>query len=231
MRNTKPIYQVVKQHIVDGIHNKRWLEHTKVPSENNLCQEFSVSRMTANRALKELTEEGILYRVQGLGTFVSESLPVKSVLQIKDIAEEVEARGNRFFSEVIAHKKIDAPPQASRFLDLGSVTQLFYSLVLHFENDEPIQLEERFISKEQVPNYLEVDLVTETANHYLKQTTPLSDAKHIIEAIAADSNVAELLKIEKNSPCILITRITWSGHTPATYSKLTHPGSRYSLET
>jgi len=231
MKTNKPRYQIVKQHIVDGIHDKIWQEHTKVPSENSLCQEFDISRMTANRALKELTEEGILYRIQGLGTFVSESLPVKSVLQIKDIAEEIAARGGQFCSKVIEHKEIDAPPQASRFLGLDTTSRVYYSLVLHFENDEPIQLEERFINKMQVPNYLDVDLTTETANHYLKQTTPLSDAKHIIEAISANTGVAKSLDIDQGSPCILISRITWNGNTPVTYSRLTHPGSRYSLET
>jgi len=228
---SKPRYQNLKDHIVSGIRDKVWDEHTKVPSENSLCQQFGVSRMTANRALRELTDDGVLYRIQGLGTFVSENRPVKSVLQIKDIAEEVVARGGRFHSRVLDHKEIEAPPHASRFLDLDGKAQVFYSLVLHFEDDEPIQLEERFINKSQVPNYLNVDLTRETANHYLKETTPLSDSKHIIEAIAASNTMAESLDIEVGAPCIQICRITWNGNTPATYSKLVHPGTRYSLAT
>ena len=114
---------------------------------------------------------------------------------------------------------------------LNSESQIFYSLVLHFENEQPIQLEERYINKESAPEYLDIDLSKVTANHYLKKILPLSGAQHIVEAIAADKITAKYLQIEPQMPCILISRVTWSDNIPVTYSRLTHPGNRYRLET
>jgi len=171
MQENIPHYQALKRHIIEGINSQQWLEHSQVPSENKLCEKFGVSRMTANRALRELTEEGVLYRIQGLGTFVNENKPIKSALQIRDIAKEVKSRGNRFHSIALQQKEIIAPLQACHHLSLKSESHIFYSLVLHFENDQPIQLEERYINKESAPGYLDIDLSKVTANHYLKKST------------------------------------------------------------
>ena len=121
-----PHYQTLKRHIIDGINTQQWLEHSQVPSENKLCEQFGISRMTANRALRELTEEGILYRIQGLGTFVNENKPIKSALQIRDIAKEVKSRGNSFHSEVHQQKEIIAPLKAGHHLSLKSESHIFY---------------------------------------------------------------------------------------------------------
>ncbi len=68
---TTPKFAQIKQFIVDKIKNGSWQEDQRVPSENELSSQFSVSRMTARRALSELTDAGILTRSQGLGTFVA----------------------------------------------------------------------------------------------------------------------------------------------------------------
>ena len=72
-RNTAvPIYQLIKDAVVDKIRAGEWLPGTRVPSENALAAELGVSRMTAHRALRELTQHGLLTRVHGVGTFVAE---------------------------------------------------------------------------------------------------------------------------------------------------------------
>ena len=68
---TQPLYQQVKNHIIERIESGEWPPERRTPSENELVEALSVSRMTANRALRELTAEGYLVRVQGVGTFVA----------------------------------------------------------------------------------------------------------------------------------------------------------------
>ena len=67
----QPKFAQIKQHIISKIKSGEWAEHSRVASENELAEQFSVSRMTARRALSELTDAGILSRTQGLGTFVA----------------------------------------------------------------------------------------------------------------------------------------------------------------
>ena len=84
----------MKDHILENIRSGDWAPGARVPSENELVEHFSISRMTANRALRELTADGFLSRVPGVGTFVREQPPRSSLLELRNIAEEIAARGH-----------------------------------------------------------------------------------------------------------------------------------------
>ena len=87
-----PKFTQIKQFIVDKIRSGLWLENQRVPSENELAKQFAVSRMTARRALSELTDTGILTRSQGLGTFVASFKSQSSLLEIKSETETTAAQ-------------------------------------------------------------------------------------------------------------------------------------------
>ena len=115
----QPLYETVKQHVLDHIRDGRWQPGDKVPSENELVRDLSVSRMTANRALKELTTEGFLLREHGRGTFVAPRRVRGHPLEVKSIAEEAELPESREFAvELLSRKengdktyKETAPPR------------------------------------------------------------------------------------------------------------------------
>lgn len=60
-----PLYARVKQMIVSQIQSGAWPPHHRVPSESELVSQLGFSRMTINRALRELTSDGLLVRMQG----------------------------------------------------------------------------------------------------------------------------------------------------------------------
>jgi GntR family transcriptional regulator, histidine utilization repressor len=95
-----PLYAQVKTHILDQIRSGTLSAGSRVPSENELVISFKISRMTANRALNELTSEGHLARVPGVGTFVKETTPRSSLLELRNIADEIAARGHRYSSRI-----------------------------------------------------------------------------------------------------------------------------------
>jgi GntR family histidine utilization transcriptional repressor len=103
---TTPKFAQIKQFIVDKIRSGMWQENQRVPSENELSTQFSVSRMTARRALSELTEAGILTRSQGLGTFVASFKSQSSLLEIKNIADEVKERNGNYTCSVLIREAI-----------------------------------------------------------------------------------------------------------------------------
>ena len=90
----KPAYTQVKEFVQQHISSGQWRPGAPVPSEAMLMQQFGISRMTVNRALRELSAEGMVTRVQGSGTFVAELHRIASNLTIRDIQEEVLERGN-----------------------------------------------------------------------------------------------------------------------------------------
>ena len=84
-----PLYAGVKRSILDRIRSGAWASGHRIPSESELVAELGVSRMTVNRALRELSMEGVLVRMQGLGSFVAEGKQPLGVFEVRSIAEEL----------------------------------------------------------------------------------------------------------------------------------------------
>ena len=224
-------YSVIKKHICQQIESGQWPQHYKVPSENELTQQFDVSRMTARRALQELTEQGILVRAQGSGTFVSTFKSQSSLLEIRNISDEISERGHKHHAQQISLETMVVNEEVAILLNLKNHKNAFYSQVLHFENDQPIQLEQRYVNAALVPDYLLQDFTKITPHEYLSAVAPLTEATHEIEAVLATDDVCQLLDINHNTPCLQVKRRTWSSKGVVSLAILTAPGNKYRLGT
>ncbi|NIA68960.1 histidine utilization repressor [Pelagibius litoralis] len=224
-----PLYQQVKDYIVSRILAGDWPEGGRVPSENELTREQGVSRMTVNRALRELTGEGWLDRVQGAGTFVAQTKPQSEILSIHNIADEIRARGHDHSAEICLLRREKARAFEAKLLGLKRGDTLFHSIIVHRENGQPIQLEDRYVSPAAAPAYMDQDFTRITPNHYLMQAAPLSEAEHMVMAVLPSDEERRLLEIDAGTPCLLLRRHTWSGKRPVTWARLLHPGDRYRL--
>ena len=223
-------YRVIKQHICEKIESGQWLEHSKVPSENELTEQFSVSRMTARRALQELTEQGLLVRSQGSGTFVANFKSQSSLLEIRNIADEIHERGHQYHAQQLILKAVNVNEELAILLALKAGDIAHYSNVLHFENNAPIQLEQRFVNPKLVANYLEQDFTQITPHEYLSSEAPLTEATHEVEAVLASEDIGRLLAINHiTTPCLQVKRRTWSSQGVVSLATLTSPGNKYRL--
>ncbi|MDX1737666.1 MAG: histidine utilization repressor [Alphaproteobacteria bacterium] len=225
----QPRYKQIKDHIIHHIRSGEWAADSQIPSENELLKQLGVSRMTVNRAVRELTNEGVLRRVQGLGTFVAGPQPQSVLLELRNIADEIKERGNQHSCEVLISEQIhaNASQAQSFYMEEGAV--LFHSLLLHKENEKPLQLEDRFVNASIAPDYLECDFNKITPNEYLVKTVPADEVEHLVEAINATSEICKSLEMNISEPCLLLNRRTWSSGKVVSVAKLYHPGNRYSL--
>ena len=173
---SKPRYTVIKDHIIRRIDSARWKAGERVPSENALASEFDVSRMTARRALQELGEEGVLVRTQGLGSFVADARPRSSILEIHSIDEEIAARGHTHRAEVLRLEKMAADRNTALLLGMDESAEIFHSVLVHWENDKPLQYEERFVNPRFGQDYLAQDFTRITPSSYLSGISPLRSA-------------------------------------------------------
>ncbi|MFK0570155.1 histidine utilization repressor [Endozoicomonas sp.] len=228
-QNVLPRYQQIKHFILDKIERGEWSEFKKVPSENQLCQQFSVSRMTARKALQELTASGVLVRQQGLGTFVAYSEPQSSMLTVRNIADEVRERGHGYSNRVLLLETEKASEAMALSLELPESATVFHSIIVHYENDLPLQWEERHINPRFAPEYLEQDFSRETPNVYLNRVAALTEATHVVEAVLPSEPVASALSMDSAAPCLRITRRSWCRNGVVSLARLIHPGDRYRL--
>ncbi|MCP4294502.1 MAG: histidine utilization repressor [Proteobacteria bacterium] len=224
-----PIYQTVKDYIREKIESGLWIEKERIPSENELVSEFGASRMTINRAFRELTMEGWLYRVKGLGTFVAKRKIKSELLEIKNIADEIKDRGGRYSNEIEVLAEENIMASIAESLDLSQGARAFHSVIVHKEDGLPIQLADRWVNPHFAPDYLNVDFNKTTPNEYLTQTVPFDKVNHTLEAIMPDQRVQKYLKITASEPCLLLHRRTMSNMKIITYAALYHPGSRYKM--
>lgn len=224
-----PLYEKVKDYILTNIGAGRWSKDNKLPSENELVASLGISRMTINRALRELTSAGLLIRIQGVGTFVAPPRPQSALIEINNIAAEILARGNRHRSEVLVLETLAATAELAASFEMARRARLHHSIVVHFENDIPVQIEERFVNPALVPDYDKQDFVGMATYDYLMQKTPATEVEHIISAVPADPVAAAHLDVAEGTCCLLLHRRTWTGAVVATLSRLTYVGTRYSL--
>ncbi len=223
-------YARVKQWLKAQLSQGRWPPGALMPSEAELTGRFAVSRMTVNRAIRELQAEGLVERVQGVGTFAAQLGRVASTLTIRDLHEEIEARGHRHHAEVHLTREERATPPLARQLGLDAGAPVFHSLIVHHDNGQALQCEDRYVNPAWAPDYLGVDFTAITPTHYLLKVAPLWEAQYSIEASAPTEQEARLLGIGRAEPCLVVVRRTVSRTVPITLARLVHPGSRYQLE-
>ena len=226
-QDSTPIFQRIKDYLMGEIAAGRYKEGDVVPSEQALVRQFGVSRMTVNRAVRELTAEQVLTRRQGSGTFVAPQKIQATLVDIRSIADEVRARGHRHRSTL--HRLEQAPSSelmAAQFgIDGGA--PLFHSVIVHFENALPIQVEDRWVNPACAPEYLAQDFGVITPNEHLMRAAPLQDASFSIEALAAPREIADMLALEKGQCCLVLKRKTRSLGRVASVVTMWHPGNLY----
>ena len=229
-RNTAlPLYRQIQDSIRAKIRSGHWPTGRKIPSEHALVAELGVSRMTVHRALRELTRDGYLERVHGLGTFVSEPPGVASLIELRNIADEIRARGKIHRAEVRQLRVLKAGKELSAQMELPAGTRLFHILLIHYQDGIPIQVENRYVNPSLVPDFMSVDFTASTPGEYLLGLFRPDEMEHVVQAIVADSKLCEMLAIKATEPCLRLRRRTWKNATVVTLAILTYPGSRYDL--
>lgn len=222
-------YEQVKTFIQSRITSGHWKPGDAVPSESALMAQFSISRMTANRALRELAAEGMVTRIQGSGTRVAELHRISSRLTIRDIKDEVVERGHAHTSRVLLVTTEKADALLAKTLGLRAGAKVFHIVLVHLENAVPIQYEDRYVNPLAAPDFLQTDFTRFTPSHHLLTRAPLTDASYQIEACLPGKAIARLLRIKPSEACLAITRRTVSGAHVASLARLVYPGTRYSF--
>lgn len=228
-KQDRPAYEQVKAWIRQHIASGEWKPGDGVPSEAALMDRFGVSRMTANRALRELAAEGLVTRVQGSGTRVAQLHRISSRLVIRDIHEEVAERGHVHGTRVVRVEEERASAEVALSLGLQQGDRVFHSVLIHMENGVPIQWEDRYVNPVAAPDYLKTDFEHESPTLHLLRNAPLTEASYAIEACLPTAEEARQLGIKRSDPCLCMMRRTVSGANVASVARLVYPGQRYSF--
>ena len=241
-----PAYQRIKNAILDNIHSGKWQAGNAISTEMALAEEFGVSRMTVNRALKELSEERVLERRQGSGTFVAQQQFNHTFVEVRNIAQDLKSANRDYQARVVSKRCITAAmlnDELRRKFGLEKVVEtselkegksidseaavLYEVKIIHFADGLPIQFEERWVDALKVPKFIEQDFSVVNTSDYLIAKSPLERGSYTIRALAAPDEIAVLLQIAPQSPTLVLRRQTYSAGQVLTFVKMWHAGERY----
>lgn len=211
------------------IRNGAWRPGDRVPSENELSEQFGVSRMTARRVLDKLALDGLIVRRRGSGSFIANNGVRSSFLVIRNIADEIIESGRVYTSRVLRHRPEPATTAVAKPLEIEVGTSVYHSLIVHQGDGVGLQLEYRYVRPDSAPAYLDADLSIETPNQVLQRLCPLTDARQDISAALPNRTECNALGIRPREPCLLLTRVTGSHKGLVSYAYILAPASRYRL--
>jgi len=241
-----PAYQRIKNAILDNIHSGKWQAGNAISTEMALAEEFGVSRMTVNRALKELSEERVLERRQGSGTFVAQQQFNHTFVEVRNIAQDLKSANRDYQAKVVSKRGITASmlndelrrkfglekvvetSESKKGKSIDSEAAVLYEVkIIHFADGLPIQFEERWVDALKVPKFIEQDFSVVNTSDYLIAKSPLERGSYTIRALAAPDEIAALLQIAPQSPTLVLRRQTYSAGQVLTFVKMWHAGERY----
>lgn len=213
-------FRDVKREVFEQIRSKKWSPGALLPGEIELAAEFGCARATVNRAMQELSDDGIIERRRKGGSRVKLA-PVRQVtFEIPRVRAEIEAKGAAYRYELVSSAVLTTPKWLEVRLALGPNARVRHVQCMHYADGAPYQFEDRWINLAAVPRAESADFSAIGPNEWLVSEVPYTTAELRFSASAAAGPVAAFLKTMPGAPIFLAERTTWMAETPVTNVRL-----------
>lgn len=223
------LHRRIRAEIEKRILSGEWRPGDRIPFEHELMAQYGCARMTVNKAIASLAEEGLIVRRRRAGSFVAQPRIHSVMLEIPDIQAEITARGERYGLKLLARRRRKPVGSRPDEKELAGKGDLLVLRCLHLANERPFALEDRLISLASVPEAQNIDFAAEPPGSWLLGHVPWTQAEHRITAVNADRETAETLDIEVRTACLALERRTWRGDEHITHVRQVFPGTHYDL--
>ena len=224
-----PLYAQVENVIIDRISDGSLPPGTRLPSEDDLVQEYAVSRTTIRAAIQSLIQRGLVEIRRGKGTFVTQPKITQELTELTGFVEDMQALGRQAEAKVLDQQVVAANQIVARQLAIPQGTLVVRIQRVRLADAIPLSFDETYLPKQLGEKVMADNLETEPIFSLLEQKyrTPLVEAEYRLEAVCADPTVATALCIDVGSPIFLIERTSYStGHRPVDYEKLHYRGDQ-----
>lgn len=224
-----PVYDQIKRAVSAHIRSGAWKPGDRLPSEAELSQSLATARMTVNRALRELTEEGLLVRRRRAGTFVAQPDAPSALLKIVDMSKAIPARGQAYGYVCETDETVPAAGTIAKAMRLPQGARLQHVECIHTADGEIVEFEERWINLALLPEAAHAGFSRQGPGGWLLKVAPWTEAEHTVSAVNAGPDLARRLGVEPGTACLVLERRTFQGEDVVTFARLIHPGARHSM--
>lgn len=198
----KPLYKQMESDIRQAILNKKYLPGQKLPSEEEFCQQYGVSRVTARRAIRNLLEQNLLERKRAKGTFVKQQefgIPLMNTLGFTDILKQ----SGHLPHHSILLKSISSANEviASKLnIQVGDSVMMMKRII--YEDGSPMAIDEAYMSSKRFPGIM--DELTNDSSLYRvlqdKYKVSFSSSEMELRISLTDADNSALLEYPTGEP-------------------------------
>lgn len=209
---TKPegvaLYVQIRETLREQIKNGQLAPGQRLPAEDELAAQFGVSRMTVRQGVSDLTDEGLLYRRRGVGTFVSQFHVERDHNKLTDFFETAQTQGFEAEVRLLFREVVPAKIAVARPLGLEEGEPVIRIQTLRLANGVPITVYDEYVAYKLCPQLYQDKLYSRPAWQILEDYGfTIKRAVQRIEARLADADIASLLSIEENAPILYKHRV------------------------
>ncbi len=222
-------YEDVKRRLLDII--KKMKPGEKLPSERELIDEIGYSRPTIQKALTDLEQLGIIYRLPRQGAFVADKKLKKTLNKLLSFAEDLALNGDVPMTNLLTYQIIPADATVAEKLHLNVGDSVAHIIRLRFKNGTPIIYDDSYFALFSIENITCNDLVTSIYSYVEKHGLSVYMAEEVFSAVIVPLNVAAYLEIDNDKPVIRIDKVAYlSDERPFEYTISYKNPDKYYLE-
>ena len=228
-----PLHEQISSWLRDEIGSGSLPPDAQLPSEHDLCEQFGVSRVTVRRALQTLEADGLIFRRQGLGSFVCDRRMSQGLVRLTDFAQDLARAGLQATSRVLHQQSEPCPAIIAERLALDVGSPVLRLDRIRLGDGEPIALDRTWIP----PYYAQLleghDLARETLYRVLERRygIPALSGRYRITAAAAEDETAHLLQVAPGEALLVIERTTRTvGERPIYFQRRFYRSDRMAYE-
>lgn len=228
-KGEKPLYRRISEDLLIAIRENK--PHKKLPSEYELTRKYNVSRGTVKQAFDELEQHGLLYRLQGKGSFVAETRVVRESRQLHNYREDIRRQGYIPRAKVLTLERIAPDKKIRTLLGTPASTVSWRIVRLFFADDDPFALATSFIRTDLVPELttsdVEISMYAALQRRYDRRPVW---AKETYNAVTARGDTAATLTVAMGAPLLYSERVGYlRDMTPIEYSESFVRGDKFTV--
>ncbi len=225
-----PLYSQLKELLRAKILDGSYSSHSQMPSESELGKTYKVSRITVRQALNDLQKEGLIFKIHGKGTFVAKPKAFQNVSKLQGLAEAMSQMGYEVINQLRSFKFVAANVQIAERLKMTEGTQVAEIKRVRLINREPVSLEITYVPQSLGEQLAKADLVTRDIFLIIENDCgiALGHADLAIDAVLAEAELTQALKVEEGAPIMRIERLTHAADgTPIDFEHLYYRGDAF----